>query len=320
MKIVDTHCDALWKMQKFERENRPFSFQHYPLLQVNEERLRKGNIKLQFFAIFVETNVPIEVKWQTALAQIEIFHRHVIEPNPSIIHIKNWVEIDLLQEGEIGAVLAVEGLDIIGNDLTKLRFLRQLGLLSFGLTWNEANLLADGSLEKRGAGLTSFGREVINYFNEHQLLTDISHASDKAAMEMIELATYPIASHSNCRAVCDHPRNISDFTLEMLFQKKGMIHINFYPPFLSNEKGRATIEDIVRHLAHVCEVGGEDYVGFGSDFDGIDQVVKGVANAGMYLCLLEELGNYFTETQIEKFASKNFLKFVERTKARKAMI
>src|SRR5699024_1922978 len=144
---------------------------------------------------------------------------------------------------------------------TKLRFLRQLGLLSFGLTWNEANLLADGSLEKRGAGLTSFGREVINYFNEHQLLTDISHASDKAGMEMIELTTYPIASNSNCPAVCENPRNISDFSFDMLFHKKVMININVNPPFLSNVKGRSTIEDIVRHLAHVCVVGGEDYVG-----------------------------------------------------------
>src|SRR5699024_5343024 len=93
-----------------------------------------------------------------------------------------------------------------------------------------------------------------------------------------------------------------------------MIHMNFYPKFLTGDKSQATITDIIRHLDHFCSIGGEDYIGFGSDFDGIDEVTKGISDSSMYQHLIEKLLKYYSTEQVEKFTSKNFLQFIQHFK------
>src|SRR5690606_3795964 len=96
--------------------------------------------------------------------------------------------------------------------------LYRLGVLSLGLTWNKANLLADGASEPRGGGLTEFGREVVALNNKYGVLTDVSHLSERGFWDVIELAEAPFASHSNARALCDHPRNLTDEQIRALIQ------------------------------------------------------------------------------------------------------
>src|SRR5690625_3179761 len=118
-------------------------------------------------------------------------------------HIKAWSDLNKLNADEIGAVLTLEGADAFGNDLMKLRQLYRLGVLSLGMTWNNANLCADGAGEPRGGGLTLLGKEVIELNNKHQVLTDVSHSTERGFWEIIERADYPIASHSNSRVICE---------------------------------------------------------------------------------------------------------------------
>src|SRR5699024_984180 len=153
---------------------------HDPDLQANLTRLKIGKVKLQFFAVFVHDNVPANEKWQHALEQIDVFYEEIIGKYREMKHIRDWWDVHTLKPNEIGAVLTIEGLDMIGNDLMKLRQLIRLGVLAVGLTWNHANLCADGVGEARGAGLTSFGEAVITLLNEHKIMTDVSHASDAA--------------------------------------------------------------------------------------------------------------------------------------------
>lgn len=311
MKIIDTHCDALMKLQLGKRKqfnfNGPFDYTTSDEIETNFNRLSLGKVQVQFFAIFIEPDVPSDEKWQHALEQVDIFFTEVLGKNPEIKHIKKWNDLDLLKEGEIGAVLALEGADPIGNDLMKLRQLYRLGIMSIGLTWNYANYCADGVLEPRGAGLTLLGKEIIKLNNDNYVFSDVSHASVQGFWDILEIAEYPIATHSNAQAICDHPRNLNDDQIKGMFQKNGLIHVVFNPPFITKDKEVATIPDLIRHIDYLCSLGGVEQIGFGSDFDGITTFVSDLENSSTYQNLINELLKYYSEDEVRGFAYQNFL-------------
>ncbi|MFD1029968.1 dipeptidase [Metaplanococcus flavidus] len=311
MKIIDTHCDALFKMQVAKRD----SLYHAPLLNfenageldTNFQRLQAGGINVQFFAVFLHPELPSDEKWQHALEQVDLFHTEIIEKTPQMRHIRKWEDIDKLEAGEIGAVLTLEGAEPIGNDLAKLRHLFRLGVLSVGLTWNYANLCADGADDPRGAGLTLFGKEVVSANNHHRVFTDVSHLAEKGFWDVLELADFPIASHSNARELCNHVRNLSDEQALAMFRKNAMVNVVFFPEFINAGGKTATIADLIRHIDHFCSLGGVNHIGFGSDFDGIKIHTDELRNAGDYPNLINELQKHYTENQVEGFAHRNFM-------------
>ncbi|MFP3324000.1 dipeptidase [Planococcus sp. SIMBA_160] len=310
MHIVDTHCDALLKLQAAKRnelfQGQPLRFLDGEELDTNFLRLQQGGVKVQFFAVFVHPELPDNEKWQHCLEQIDLFYSEVLR-QPLMKHIRNWADIDRLGPGEIGAVLALEGADAFGNDLVKLRHLYRLGVLSLGLTWNFANLCADGVGEPRGGGLTLLGKQVVQLNNEHRVFTDVSHLSRAGFWEVMELADYPMASHSNARKLCEHPRNLDDGQIEAMFSRNGLIDAVFCPKFINPASQQATIEDLLRHIDHLCALGGERHIGLGSDFDGISAHVTGLEDASAYPNLIEALQKRYSETQVEGFAFRNFL-------------
>jgi len=303
MKIIDLHCDALLKLQEAKGE---LSFRNAPELDANKERLIAGDVFVQCYAIFIDPAIKQEQKFDTALGQIDLFYREVLGKNPDMVHIKEWSDFDCLEVGQIGVMLTLEGVDAIGNDLSKLHILYQLGVRSVGLTWNNANLAADGAGEPRGAGLTLFGKEIVEFNNQHQMYTDVSHLCEKAFWDVMETARYPIASHSNSRHLCNHPRNLYGNQAKALFQRNGMLHVVFAPQFVT-EDANATIQDVVKHIDYFCSLGGEKQIGLGSDFDGISSHVKGLEHAGKYQDLINELLKHFSSEQVRGFAYQNFL-------------
>ncbi|MEY2191837.1 dipeptidase [Neobacillus sp. BF23-41] len=303
MNIIDLHCDALMKLQEAHGTLR---FCDAPELETNKTRLQQGQIKVQCFAIFIEPEIKGDQKFQVVLEQIDYFYKEVLGKNPDMVHIKEWSDFDRLKIGQIGAMLTLEGVDPIGNDLARLHILYQLGVRSVGLTWNQANLAADGAGEPRGAGLTLFGKEIVEFNNEHQILTDVSHLSDKGIWEVIELAKYPIASHSNARALCNHLRNLTDDQAAAMFAKGGLIHVVYNPPFVK-EFGEVTIPDLVKHIDHFCSLGGVKQIGFGSDFDGISTFITNLEDASKSQNLINELLKYYSEEVVRGFAYQNFL-------------
>lgn len=311
MKIFDTHCDALLKLQMAKRNalfhGELLNFQQSKELDTNFERLQAGGVKVQFFAVFIHPEFPSDEKWQHALEQIDLFYSEIIGKNPLMKHIKNWKDIDSLKPNEIGAVLTLEGADAFGNDLVKLRQLYRLGVLSIGLTWNNANLCADGVGDPRGAGLTVLGKEVVRLNNEHHVFTDVSHLSLNGFWDVMELAKYPIASHSNARVLCDHPRNLNDQQITAMFEKNGMIDVVFCPDFINKDSEQATIPDLIRHIDHFCALGGVNNIGIGSDFDGISSYITDLNNASEFPNLINELQKHYSEAEVEGFAYRNFL-------------
>lgn len=318
MKIIDTHCDALLKLQLAKRGSfygtEPLNFTNSDQLDTNFQRLQAGGVYVQFFAIFLYPDLPDNEKWQHALEQVDLFHTEILGKNPAMKHIKKWEDIDSLKDGEIGAVLTLEGADAFGNDLMKLRQLYRLGVLSIGLTWNNANLCADGAGEPRGGGLTLLGKEVVRLNNEHRILTDVSHLSVKGFWDVMELADYPIASHSNARALCDHPRNLDDDQAKAMFAKNGMIDVVFCLSFIKEGGKNVEIADLVKHIDHFSSLGGVKNIGIGSDFDGIDAYMKNLENASEFQNLIHELQKHFSESEVEGFAYRNFLEHLPKAR------
>ncbi|MGH2316749.1 dipeptidase [Planococcus sp. SE5232] len=311
MKIFDTHCDALLKLQIAKRntlfKGEALDYRQSNELETNFERLQAGGVKVQFFAVFIHPEFPSDEKWQHALEQVDLFYSEILGKNPLMRQIKNWQDIDLLKPDEIGAVLTLEGADAFGNDLAKLRHLYRLGVLSIGLTWNNANLCADGVGDPRGAGLTVLGKEVVHLNNDHHVFTDVSHLSVKGFWDVMELAKYPIASHSNARALCDHPRNLDDQQIQAMFANNGMIDVVFAPQFINNDSEQATISDLIRHIDHLSSLGGIHQIGIGSDFDGISSHITELGDASEFPNLINELQKHYTEAEVEGFAYRNFL-------------
>lgn len=300
MAIIDTHCDVLYKLFMKPELN----FRNSGELQVNLDRLNNSGTKVQFFAIYVPETVHPDLKFQAALRMADLFYEKVLSPNPQMKLVNSRQDIARLEDHQIGAVLALEGCDAIGQDLLKLRTLLRLGVRSVGLTWNYGNYAADGALEERGAGLSRFGRQVVSLLNDSETMCDVSHLSERAFWDVIETSSRAFASHSNCHSLCSHPRNLRDDQIKALIDKNSVIGITFVPEFLSGRKD-AQIDDVLRHLEHICELGGEDHAGFGSDFDGIDFTVSGLSANEQYLNLIDKLQKYYSEIQVQKFLYRN---------------
>ncbi|WP_088008095.1 dipeptidase [Indiicoccus explosivorum] len=307
MDIIDLHCDALLKLADAKGE---LDYRNAQELQTNKTRLQQGGVRVQCFAVFIRPQMKAEEKFQAALDQVHYFHTEILDKNPDMKHIREWRDFASLEDGEIGAMLTLEGVDAIGNDLHKLSILHQLGVRSVGLTWNNANLAADGAGEPRGGGLTRFGKEVVGFLNDNRMLTDVSHLSVDAFWDVMELADHPIASHSNARALCDHPRNLDDEQVSAMFEKGGRIHVVYCPPFVKAD-GDAAISDVIRHIDHLCSLGGKKQIGLGSDFDGIATFVEGLEDASRHPNLINELLKRYSEEDVRGFASRNFLDYVE---------
>ncbi|MCM3239272.1 dipeptidase [Heyndrickxia oleronia] len=303
MKVIDLHCDALMKLAYAKGK---LSYSDAEELDTNKTRLQQGDVMVQAFAIFIDPDIKSDQKFQAALDQIYYFKNEVIGKNPEMKQITKWQDFNRLKENEIGAMLTLEGVDAIGNDLQKLSILHELGVLSVGLTWNNANLAADGAGEERGAGLTSFGKEIVSFNNDHKILTDVSHLCENAFWDVIEIAKYPIASHSNAKEICNHVRNLSDQQAKAMFEKNGLVHVVYCPPFVK-EDGKATLSDLIKHIDHFCSLGGVKQIGFGSDFDGISTKVEKLENSAMYQNLINELLKYYSEEQVRGFAYQNFI-------------
>ncbi|MCR2821100.1 dipeptidase [Lederbergia panacisoli] len=304
MYIIDLHCDVLYKIWESKGVLR---FNDSTELDANKVRLKRGQVKVQCFAIFIPPELKSEEKFQAALDQIDYFYSQVLENNSDIVHIKNWEDLAYLQPHEIGAILTLEGVDCIGNDLHKLSILFHLGVRSVGLTWNFANLAADGVWERRGAGLTSFGIEIVKFNNKNKVFTDVSHLSEKGFWDVMDLADFPFASHSNSKAICDHPRNLSDEQAKALLKKSGLIHVVYHPPFVT-QNNTAYISDLIRHIDHFCSLGGVKQIGIGSDFDGIETHIVDLENASKHQNLINELLKYYAPDQVKGFAGENFLR------------
>lgn len=287
--IFDTHCDTLCavldKGKSIIKNDCHADF----------ERMKQYKRYTQVFACFIAP----------------VYHSCADERTMTLIDTFHRVTDDLPES--IRAILSIEGGEGIYS-LAQLRNYYRLGVRIIAPTWNYSNHIASGALEKdETRGLTEFGKKVIAEMNRLGILADVSHLNDKSFYDIADYSDKPIiASHSNSRsvcrskAVCPVERNLTDDQFMRIKQSGGGVGINFCPDFL-NESGKADIDDIIRHIEHFMSLGGEDNIGIGADFDGVDSLpdgINGVQDVYKIFDRLLQIG--YTENQIEKISHKNF--------------
>lgn len=304
MDIIDLHCDVLMKLTTLETA----SFKDDVRLQSNKERLQLGQVKAQVFAIFIDPKIPQNMKFLEVVRQIEAFHTQVLQTE-GMVHITDWSQLENLAPHEIGAILSLEGCDAIGDDLTKLHAVLDAGVKLVGLTWNGENSVAYGASQDAKLGLKPFGKEVVNVLNERDILIDVSHLNEQGFWDVLPLAKHILASHSNAHALCEHPRNLTDEQAKALVKHGGHIHLVYYPHFIGEN---ATMDDLVAHVKHLADLVGVEHLGLGSDFDGIDVTVEGLAHAGEAQNLLEALREHFSVEEVRGIAHANFRRYIKK--------
>ena len=314
MGIFDLHCDVLEKLTKYEDAN----FRDDKRIQANLTNLLIGKVKVQVFAIFIHPDVPEKWKFFMAAKQIEAFHTKVLT-EPEMVHITEWEQLNTLEEGQIGAVLSLEGCDCIGNDIEKLKHILNAGVKLVGLTWNYENAVAYGAEEDPTKGLKPFAQTVISLLNERDIIIDVSHLNEKGFYDVLPLAKNIIASHSNSGAICNHPRNLTDEQVKALVEYGGRMHVVFYPPFIKQDSEEVTIDQLIKHILHLSSLVGIEHIGFGSDFDGMDPLaVKDLANAAQYQNLIHELLKYFSDEEVYEMSYRGISKYVLNIRKREA--
>ena len=212
-------------------------------------------------------------------------------------------------QGKKSIMLGIENGHALEGSLDNLRHFAQRGIVYMTLCHNGDNDICDSARgEHTHNGVSAFGREVISEMNRLGIMVDLSHAGEKSFYDALELSKTPIVcSHSSCRALCDHPRNLTDEQMRALAQKGGVMQVTLYHGFLVKD-GEATIEDAMRHLEHAIEVMGIDHVGLGTDFDG-DGGIRGLASSAELLNYTRELlKRGFSEADIQKLWGGNFLR------------
>ena len=211
--------------------------------------------------------------------------------------------------GKHTIMLGIENGQAFDHSLDNIDHFAKRGIVYTTLCHNGDNDICDSARgTQTWGGVSPFGREVIARMNKLGIMVDLSHAAESSFYDALELSDKPIVcSHSSCRALCDHPRNLTDDQMRCLAQKGGVMQVTAYHGFLS-ETSEATIQDFMEHLRHAVEVMGIDHVGLGTDFDG-DGGIPGLADSSDMLNFTRELLiNEFSEEDIKKIWGGNWLR------------
>ena len=308
MIILDAHCDTVTRIMN-SKENLLKNTGHLDL-----ERMKGMGDFVQFFAAFIDPDLSFGHPLRLAVKIIDKFYEQMnifydqVQP---CFHYDDIIRT--IDSKKIAAFLTIEGGDCLEGEIASLRLFYKLGVRSLVLTWNHRNEIADGVADAiTKGGLTIFGREVIKEMNHLGMVIDISHISETGFWDVLELSQQPvIASHSNVKELCKSRRNLTNEQILEIKKNKGVIGINLYPTFLSDSE-TASLKDILNHIEYLVSLTGEDHIGLGADFDGIENTpedIKGVQDIKLIFNELLKLN--YSQSFIEKFAAGNFLRVIK---------
>lgn len=309
MKFIDMHCDTAGRIlyEDLSLKNKR--------CKVNLENLKKGRNLGQVFAFFVDKKLNSD-PYAEFLKLYNRFIEEIKENSEDIEIVRNTQELFSAEgSGKIGAFLSIEGGEVIKGNTDNLIKVYNMGIRIFTITWNYINELGypNSNFVYKDKKLTQKGIEAIEECENLGIIPDVSHLSDAGFYNLVKICKKPfIASHSNARAITNHPRNLTDDMIKLLAEKGGVMGMNFCSLFLGN-KSISSIDDIVAHIKHIINVGGIDVLALGSDFDGITNEVE-IRNASEFEKLYFALKkNKISEHEIEKIFYKNALRVFEET-------
>ncbi len=305
--IVDSHCDTpmLYESGGFFDLSR-----RNDVAKVDIVKMEEGELDATITVAYIPQSTPPSEATHRALEVLNRFVGDVAKHPDRMVVVRSVEElIGAKSRGLRSVMLGVENGLAIGDDLSNIDLFREMGVVYITLCHNGDNAVCDSAAgEHRYGGVSEFGREVISKMNDLGITVDVSHSSEAATMEAIELSRQPvIASHSSCKGVCDHRRNLSDEAIRAIADRGGVVQICGYGGFLCSGR-EATIHDIVANIEYAVGLVGYDHVGVGSDFDG-DGGVMGFDGANEFLCLtVELLRRGHAEVDVAKIMGGNILR------------
>ena len=304
---LDTHCDTpMFFPQGIHFEQRD------PKILVDLHKMTEGRQDATIMVAYL----PQPTENPTAFAdsifdQIEV----IVGQNSDYVRIANtprdlWMN---KHQGLKSIMLGIENGIAIDGKLKNLQHFVDRGIVYMTLCHNGDNDICDSASKTQHThhGVSAFGEQVIKEMNRLGVLVDMSHAGEESFYQALEISSKPIVcSHSSARALCDHPRNLTDDQMRALAQKGGVAQTTIYHGFLKKD-GEATINDVIAHLEHAIDVMGIDHVGLGTDFDG-DGGVRGLADSSELINFTRRLlARRFSEHDIQKIWGGNFLRVME---------
>jgi membrane dipeptidase len=351
--LLDGHNDYPWALREHDpaRDLATLDISKpQPSIMTDIPRLRAGGVGAQFWSVYV----PVELQGQGAvtatLEQIDIVHRMMRKWPETFELALGADDVErIFKSGKIASLIGMEGGHSIDNSLANLRMFYRLGARYMTLTHTSNTPWADSATDTpKFGGLSPFGEDVVKEMNWLGMLVDLSHVSPDTMDDAIRVSQAPVIfSHSDARALNDHPRNVPDNILQQLPKNGGVIMVTFVPAFLSpkvnawsklqtaeqdrlkvlhpndaaavkagvdawtaaNPAPRATIADVADHIDHIRKVAGIDHIGIGSDFDGITLVVEGLDDVSKFPFLTAELlRRGYSDADIKKILGQNILR------------
>lgn len=299
---------------------------------INIPKLIQGNYLLQCFAMFVvykRNDIDNYSPYEYCNKMIDRYDKEIENCKSYIKKALTYNDIENnIKNNTMSSLLTIEEGGVLEEKIENLEHFYNRGVRMITLTWNYVNEIAypnidmtkidkfsvenppNMSIPNTSDGLTDFGKEVVKKMNELGIVIDCSHASDKTFYDVINITTKPIVcSHSCSRSVCNHVRNMSDDMLLKLKENRGVVGINYCHDFVKGDDSIATIKDIVKHINYIRDLIGIDYIGLGSDFDGIENNNIELKDASMMNLLLDELKKQgYSEEDIDKILHKNVLR------------
>lgn len=298
MIICDTHCDTLYM--------RALQPDHVPC--VTMENMKRGGVSLQTCTLFAGTKGVNGHPYDKAMAEYAAFER--------LQKTQGWTRVNSPLEAEAGKVkilLSIEGGEIFEGSTARVREFHDRGVRMAALTWNNENEIAYPAKGGTDRGIKPQGWEILKVMASLKMAADTSHLNEAGFWDLIDRHSQPpMASHSCAKALCGHFRNLTDEQIRAMAQRGGWIGVNFYPAFL-REDGKASVRDIADHIDHMCQLGAQEHVGFGSDFDGIECTPVDCQSPADVPAILDELRRRgYDEEAVENIAGRNFLRYYQR--------
>ncbi len=264
LQLFDLHCDSI---ERYKESGTDFLS---PNTHFSLGELKQFKRLCQTFAIFI----PDIIRGDDAFQYFEehrLYLMNLLTQQNTLAEMATSAhEIErITEQGKCAIVLSVEGGAVLGGKIERVAYLQQCGVKMFTLVWNGENEIGSGSVTEKG--LTSFGKDVVRGLEDHNIIVDVSHLNDQGFDDLCTIARKPfIATHSNLRSVCNHPRNLRDDQFAEIVQRKGLVGLNLFQEFISEERDGGTMDNLYRHIERMLELGGENVIACGSDFDGAD--------------------------------------------------
>lgn len=319
--IFDGHSD-IFSDVRYKRE----AGETQVLKNHHLERLQKGGIGGACFVIWADTFNGFDPKDEMD-AIVKALQAEMAETEDFVL-VHNRADVEAAEKaGKFAILLGIEGLAGIGEDLSKIDALYEVGARHAMLTWNEENALATGVKASPDRGVTDLGRKAIKKIQDKKMILDVSHLNEKSFWDVIDASNGPIlASHSNAKALAGAARNLTDDQLKAIRDTNGLVGLNAFNDFISDIREEQDVDHLVNHASYIADKIGVEHLGFGFDFfeflntdfmksysDQDDSLLRGMEDCSKVPVLLEKMRKAgFTEKDLEMISGGNWLNLIQR--------